>query len=108
MLDQDKNEQTIFQAAVRLAEDIHRHFRDPQGGFFDTRDEHSDLITRPKDIQDNATPSGNALAATALLELAAYGDRTEWRSLAEDGLERVRTGDTSFAEIRRVVDLTRG
>jgi type II secretory ATPase GspE/PulE/Tfp pilus assembly ATPase PilB-like protein len=30
-----------------------------------------------------------------------------WRNLAEDGLERVRSGDTSLAEISRVVNLAR-
>jgi type II secretory ATPase GspE/PulE/Tfp pilus assembly ATPase PilB-like protein len=40
-------------------------------------------------------------------ELAALASERGWRSLAEDGLERLRTGDTSLAEIRRVVDLTR-
>jgi type II secretory ATPase GspE/PulE/Tfp pilus assembly ATPase PilB-like protein len=40
-------------------------------------------------------------------ELAALASERGWRSLAEDGLDRVRGGDTSLAEIRRVVDLTR-
>ncbi|MDP2831849.1 MAG: GspE/PulE family protein [Pseudomonadota bacterium] len=40
-------------------------------------------------------------------ELAALASERGWRSLAEDGLDRVRSGDTSLAEIRRVVDLTR-
>jgi len=72
--------------SLKLADEMVEHFIDPNGGFFDTRDDHETLLVRPKDIQDNATPSGNALAATALLELAAYGDRTEWRDLAEDML----------------------
>ncbi|PIV88884.1 MAG: secretion system protein E [Hydrogenophilales bacterium CG17_big_fil_post_rev_8_21_14_2_50_63_12] len=40
-------------------------------------------------------------------ELAALASERGWRGLAEDGLDRVRGGDTSLAEIRRVVDLTR-
>ena len=70
-----------YRSALKLADEMVEHFADPNGGFFDTRDDHEALLVRPKDIQDNATPSGNALAATALLELAAYGDRTEWRDL---------------------------
>jgi len=77
--------------ALKLADEMVEHFSDPNGGFFDTRDDHESLLVRPKDIQDNATPSGNALAATALLELSAYGDRTEWRSLAEDMLSSIYT-----------------
>jgi uncharacterized protein YyaL (SSP411 family) len=73
-----------FQAALQLAEDMQVHFRDPRGGYFDTREDQQDLITRPKELQDNAVPSGNALAALALLELAAFDDRGEWHSIAEE------------------------
>lgn len=78
-----------YLSALKLADEMVEHFLDPNGGFFDTRDDHEALLVRPKDIQDNATPSGNALAVTALLELAAYGDRTEWRNRAEDMLSSV-------------------
>ncbi|RPJ39441.1 MAG: thioredoxin domain-containing protein, partial [Chloroflexi bacterium] len=72
-----------YQAAGQLAGDLLEHFRDPQGGFFDTRSDQETLITRPKEIQDNATPSGSALAASALLLLSAYNDNGEWRALAD-------------------------
>jgi uncharacterized protein YyaL (SSP411 family) len=46
------------------------------GGFFYTGKAHEQLIARGKDPHDNATPSGNAVAATALLRLGAFtGDR---------------------------------
>jgi len=79
-----------YTAALKLGDEMVAHFVDPNGGFFDTRDDHETLLLRPKDIQDNATPSGNALAATALLELAAYGNRNDWRSAAEDMLGSVQ------------------
>ena len=42
------------------------HFLDQEdGGFYDTSDDHEQLILRPKDVQDNAVPSGNAMATTA-------------------------------------------
>jgi hypothetical protein len=79
-----------YVSALKLGDELVVHFSDPNGGFFDTRDDHETLLIRPKDIQDNATPSGNALAATALLELAVYGNRNDWRSLAEDMLGSVQ------------------
>ncbi|HLO14402.1 MAG TPA: thioredoxin domain-containing protein, partial [Anaerolineales bacterium] len=74
----DSNQESYTTAQI-LADQMVAHFADPDGGFFDTRDDHEALLVRPKDIQDNATPSGNALAATALLQLATYGDRSKWR-----------------------------
>jgi len=86
----------------RLAVEMIAHFRDPAAGFFDTRDDHERLVIRPKDLQDNATPSGNALAALALLQLAAYSGIGEWRSLAETMLGSVQGTasryPTSFAQ----------
>jgi uncharacterized protein len=61
-----------FVAARELADTMLHHYTDPAGGFFDTSDDHEVLITRPKDLQDNAVPSGNAMAATTLLKLAAF------------------------------------
>ncbi len=56
------------------------HFRDEEnGGFFDTSDDHEALLHRPKELQDNATPSGNAMAATVMLALTLYtGDGRYW------------------------------
>ncbi len=75
-----------FEAAIWLAEQMMVHFRDPQGGFFDTGDEQDPLLFRPKDLQDNATPCGSSLAAGALLQLSAYTANGEWRDLAEQML----------------------
>ena len=46
-------------------------FADPAGGFFDTPDDGEPLVVRPRALQDNALPSGSAMAATVLLRLAA-------------------------------------
>ncbi|HAE58330.1 MAG TPA: hypothetical protein DCG54_02180 [Anaerolineae bacterium] len=58
-------------------------FADPDGGFFDSPSDGETLLLRPKELQDNATPSGNALAVEALLRLAALTDRADYRTLAE-------------------------
>ncbi|MBC8509043.1 MAG: thioredoxin domain-containing protein [Anaerolineales bacterium] len=72
-----------FSSASELAIEMITRFRDPDGGFFDTRDDHEKLLYRPKDLQDNAVPSGNALAALALLQLSAFELNLEWRDMAE-------------------------
>ena len=75
-----------FAAAQNLADEMIAHFADPAGGFFDTRDDHETLLVRPKDLQDNATPSGNSLAAAALLQLAALTGHGHYRARAETAL----------------------
>jgi uncharacterized protein YyaL (SSP411 family) len=42
-------------------------FDDPQGGFYDSPADLTDLIARPKSVQDAPIPSGNSLAIRALL-----------------------------------------
>jgi hypothetical protein len=91
-----------YVAAEMLAAEMLAHYKDPAGGFFDTRDDAETLITRPKDMQDNATPSGNALAAMALLQLAAYSGDSERYDLAAHMLDAIQTTaaryPTSFAQ----------
>jgi uncharacterized protein YyaL (SSP411 family) len=79
-----------YRAAVELTEVMIAHYSDPQGGFYDTRDDHDPLLLRPKDVQDNATPSGNALAVRALLEMALYTGKEDWRQVAEHMLGKIQ------------------
>jgi uncharacterized protein len=101
-----------YTLALNLADQMVTHFADPNGGFFDTRDDHEALLVRPKDIQDNATPSGNGLAVMALLQLASYGDRGAWRSVAEEMLaaqqEFLVRYPTSFAQWLSAADFAVG
>ncbi len=76
-----------FDAARRFAESMLQHFARPNGGFFDTSDEHESLIVRPRSLQDSPTPSGNAMAATVLLKLAAYTGDTRYADAAAGALE---------------------
>ena len=91
-----------YTEAERLLQEMLTHFTDSDGGFFDTRDDHEILITRPKDVQDNATPSGNALAAMALLQMAKYSGNGKWRGLAEQMITGILAAasryPTSFAQ----------
>jgi uncharacterized protein len=78
-----------YQHAETLAGQMLERFSDPQGGFFDTPAEAQKVLVRPKDLQDNAAPSGNAMAAQALLKLAAFSGKQVYRDAAEAGLKLV-------------------
>ncbi len=81
-----------YLAATKLNEDMIDHYRSGKVGFYDTRTDHDQLITRPRDLQDNATPSGNALAAAALLRLSEYQGNSVFRQKAEAMLAAIQNG----------------
>ena len=65
--------------AVDLAKQMLETFEDRErGGLWASVDE--SLIARMKDDYDGAEPSGNAVAALALAELARLTDQVEWES----------------------------
>jgi hypothetical protein len=61
-----------------LLTEILANFQDPEFGFYDTHIDNEKLLLRIKNIQDNVTPSGNALAALALNQLAVYEGEIGW------------------------------
>jgi uncharacterized protein YyaL (SSP411 family) len=70
--------------ARELADLMLAQFRDSEnGGFFDTSDDHEQLIHRPKDLQDNAVPSGNSMAASVLTRLSLLAGRGDYWQVAE-------------------------
>jgi len=76
-----------IEASLDLARIMIDEFWDERvGGFFYTGNNHETLIARTKDPHDNATPSGNSVAATALLRLATLTERTDLRDKAEKTL----------------------
>lgn len=110
--------QTTFEtrwygAAIRLAERVLDHFPAEDGGFFDTSDDHETLIVRPRNVQDNATPSGNGMMARQLLRLAAYTGESRYEQAAVNTLrllsEALRQFPQAFGESLSGVDtLVRG
>jgi hypothetical protein len=78
-----------FAAACSLADEMLDHFSDTSGGFYDTPSDSDDLLFRPRDTQDNATPSGSALACEALLKLDAFSGEGDYRKIAERALAPV-------------------
>jgi len=73
-----------FSEARKLTDQMIALFWDEEdGGFFSTGNDHEELVGRPKELMDNATPSGNSAAAELLLRLAAYTGEDTYRSHAE-------------------------
>ncbi len=82
-------DERYLDAACQLADIMLQRFRDPQdGGFFYTADDHPPLIARTQDLYDNATPSGNSLAATALVRLGKLTGREDYLGAAAKTFQR--------------------
>jgi uncharacterized protein YyaL (SSP411 family) len=70
--------------AIALAEAMIAIFYDPEnGGFWQSAADAKDLILRVKDDHDGAEPSGNSVAALALLKLAAITGCKDFKQPAE-------------------------
>ncbi len=61
----------LKEAAAITDKMIEEFWDEADGGFFFTGESHEQLIVRSKDYFDNATPSGNSVAAELLLKLSA-------------------------------------
>ena len=80
-----------IEAALDLTQMMIEQFWDPaDGGFFYTGRDHERLIARGKEPQDNAIPSGNAMAVTAMLRLAKLTGRVDLMEKAEATLQLFR------------------
>ena len=79
-----------FERARELADDLRRLFADRErGGFFQTGSDAEALVVRPKDLYDNATPSGNSAAADLLLRLSAFTGEVDLEADAVSALRAV-------------------
>jgi uncharacterized protein YyaL (SSP411 family) len=73
--------------ALQLADAVLEHFADPAGGFYFTADDHEDLIQRPKPLNDDAMPAGNAIAAKVFSRLGHLLGETRFLDAAERTLK---------------------
>jgi uncharacterized protein YyaL (SSP411 family) len=81
-----------FEAAERLtATMIAEFWDDEEGGFFYTGRSHENLIVRSKDFFDNATPSGNSVAAEVLLRLGLLTGNQDYQRRATTILRLMAT-----------------
>ncbi|HEU4673603.1 MAG TPA: thioredoxin domain-containing protein [Candidatus Limnocylindrales bacterium] len=78
-----------FVLARRIADRVLRDFADPAGGWFDTPADGEGLVVRPKDVGDNATPSGNARLTFVCLRFAAWTGERLYAEAAERALATV-------------------
>jgi hypothetical protein len=75
---------TYIDEAQTLANQMIERFWDPDWEvFYDTTLEHSKLLVRPRDVLDNAVPSGGSIAAMALLRLSIFTGNSEYSEKAE-------------------------
>jgi len=78
--------------AIELAEALLSRFEDKEtGGFFFTSHDHEPLIQRPKSAFDNATPSGNGVAALSLQRLGHLTGEARYLQAAENTLRAFAT-----------------
>ncbi len=82
-------------AGIRLADGMLARFAAPDGSFYSTSNEHAHLIARTRERYDGSTPSGNAMATTALLRLGRLTDR---RDFWEAGEKALRVASPLLAE----------
>jgi uncharacterized protein YyaL (SSP411 family) len=96
--------------ARRITTRIVSEFLDPATGLlFDTSRDHEPLITRPRDVTDNALPAGSSLAAELLFKLAVLDDRTDYaghtRRLVAGLREAMMRYPSGFGHLLGVADV---
>jgi uncharacterized protein YyaL (SSP411 family) len=88
-LHQATGEARWLELAGGLLDTALEHFSDGEGGFFDTADDAEQLVTRPADPTDNATPSGLSSMVSALLSFSALTGESRYHEAAERALGTV-------------------
>ena len=96
--------------ARAAADDLLQLFWDDDaGGVFTTGDDAEKLVTRPKDLMDNATPSAQSLAACGLLRLAALTGESRYLDRAHEIIDLVGSAapqhPTAFGRMLEAIDI---
>ncbi len=71
-----------YDVALELATEMIELFATDDGTLSDTRSDQTDLIIRPRRREDNATPSGAALAVRVMLRIWSFTADEKWRERA--------------------------
>jgi uncharacterized protein YyaL (SSP411 family) len=104
---------THFERALALAVSADARFADPVGGWFQTSSDGEQLIARPKESWDNATPAGTSVMLEVCRRLYALTGDGRWWDSAERALrlvvEPARRMPTGFgAVLRQLEELAAG
>jgi uncharacterized protein YyaL (SSP411 family) len=102
-------EERWFTTARGLADTIVARFADPErGGFYSTADDHEQLITRRKDLEDSPIPAGGSSAALGLLRLSALTGEQRYEDAAVGQLallhEVAARHPTGFGHLLQAID----
>jgi uncharacterized protein YyaL (SSP411 family) len=102
-----------FHEATRLVQDLVRLFADPErGGFFQSGADVDALVIRPKELSDNAVPSGNSAAAEVLQRMALLTGNQELEQTGVSAIRLVRNvlgrAPTGFGHALSALDLYLG
>jgi len=106
-------DEKVLLRARELAEAMITEFWDDEnGGFFFTSNDHEELIVRNKDYFDNATPSGNSVAADVLLRLSKFFGDERYERFALTALraasEQIRRYPQGFGRALSAVEFMIG
>jgi len=99
-----------YEEARSLGTDLVRLFHDAErGGFFQTGSDAEALVVRPKELFDNAVPSGNSAAADVLQRLALLEGDADLERAGASALRLVRnalaTAPSGFGHALCALDL---
>ncbi len=106
-------EERWLRASIQLVEYMIKNFWDEEnGGFFFTGNGHETLVARTKEYFDNATPSGNSMAAGVLARLGKLLDRNDFTDKSEricrSAGEYIRRFPSGFGKMLAAVDFLSG
>ncbi|MEP6833398.1 MAG: thioredoxin domain-containing protein [Gemmatimonas sp.] len=96
--------------AREIATAMHSQFRDPvSGAWYDTAADAEALITRPRDVFDNAVPAGPSLAQELMLRLSELDGAGVWATEVVDQLatqaEPMARWPNGFGHLLGVTDM---
>ncbi len=103
-------ERKWFDRATALAESMVEWFWDDDvNAFYDTARDHETLVARPREVTDNATPSGTSLAADLLVRVAELTQNASMRRRAtwilESLAEPLQRHGPAFGHLAGVADM---